>query len=689
MASKSMITVVLDVGKTMGATLFQAKSKMDVMKSIVLNFFTQRYNDSKTTQFAVFTYGDSITSHDFSHEAGYENINMLISCRILDQSDWQRIHQITTCDNQVADTLSGVLLLAHDHLNTKNEKLKYNRSIVVITDGETNVRSNDDDDFCYDNFTQSVDAKDQQVIIVMLGKVTPSSSQIKKDNAEFFKSLAHRYTEADTVGEALWILSFGIGLSATPQQKRTFLEITPRLKIPCVSWGMVSKKTLPSLKTKWKDFKANHNIAEEESPKKAAKFETLLTEGGGAGGFGFPATGGFDSSRGTSGNGNGFDGTTTTIAASPTDVIDVNSSSSSSNISFVPAHTFAQPSVSASTADPAFSAGMLSRDTDIDDVNTNAVLKDTTRDVEHFVTDEAVNMENRKDGTTVTVTNDDIIDGYRYGKDYIAVPQETLNEAKIKEEVPCFRLIGFIPASSLPSHHYLTETSVMVGNDANQESMVAIAALSSALSEMQMVAIARRVVAKDGNPVQVALVPPAKSNGTLLVHRIPFADDLRPLPFDKEKEIDMQNPAYAAIGQLVRLQTMQVTEKNLTPVNTSLYRIMSTITQKILRCEDGDIIQDAGDVYSIPFPTNVSQDIIVQVSTIEENYGLEKKEEEDPKKKKKAVFQSAAPPEDWEAKVVEMTTQSNTSQEHNVSINEPAVASQNLTSEVSVKTEKI
>ena len=151
----------------------------------------------------------------------------------------------------------------------------------------------------------------------------------------------------------------------------------------------------------------------------------------------------------------------------------------------------------------------------------------------------------------------------------------------------------------------------------------------------------------------------------------------------------LQNPAYAAIGRLVDLQTMEVTEKQLTPVNTSLYRIMSTITQKILRCEDGDIIQDAGDVYSIPFPTNVTKDIIAQVREIEENYDLEKKEEDDPKKKKKAVFQSAAPPEDWEAKVMAMTAMADPSQEQpSGSVNEPAATSQHA-NESQIKTEKV
>lgn len=109
----------------------------------------------------------------------------------------------------------------------------------------------------------------------MIGRVTDQSSVIKRENAKLLQSLADsvngRFMEIQDLSDSTHLLTGGLGLGTRPTLSKTFLEISPNLRVPCVYWGQVSKLSPPSLKKQPKSDNDDEDAMDDEAATAAIK----------------------------------------------------------------------------------------------------------------------------------------------------------------------------------------------------------------------------------------------------------------------------------------------------------------------------------------------------------------------------------------------------------------------------------
>ena len=186
------------------------------------------------------------------------------------------------------------------------------------------------------------------------------------------------------------------------------------------------------------------------------------------------------------------------------------------------------------------------------------------------------------------ITIDSFVEGYQYGDFYVPVDSGS-REAMRLECHAGLDVIGFVRASSIPRHHFMDVCWVVQGNDMVAESQVGVAALARAMRAQQKVLLARRVSKENDDPYLVTLIPPTHENGTLLMYRIPCADDSRFYSFSSIPDMsDTKKKAkYArgvdALSDYVNLLTVpQVPDTKMCPSNAGNYRMFSHVVARML-----------------------------------------------------------------------------------------------------------
>ncbi|CAN0290066.1 unnamed protein product [Ectocarpus sp. 6 AP-2014] len=126
------------------------------------------------------------------------------------------------------------------------------------------------------------------------------------------------------------------------------------------------------------------------------------------------------------------------------------------------------------------------------------------------------------------------VKGFRYGQDYIPVNSVDEGSLKLPDEPPSLKVLGFTPSSSVERHFYMDDTFVLLPEPGSGQAAGAISSLSSAMRNLDQVAVARFVRRKSGEPWLGILIP--DSTGVVLTERllfqkIPFIEDVRAFNF--------------------------------------------------------------------------------------------------------------------------------------------------------------
>jgi ATP-dependent DNA helicase 2 subunit 2 len=247
---KTMMMMTLDVGPSMKNPVSSSSkcNKIDLAKAFMGHFILQRMMASKTVEFGVATFGDDETNNFLNgNQGGYEGVNEVWPmCRPTPET-LTSIHNIEL-GSEPGDLIDGIVV-SQDTLIRVNQGKAFNRLMLIITDGETEVQGVGD---LEEIVTQMRTVKNFAVYIALIGKVNPSSSITKQENAKLLKSIASnvngRYMEIEDLAESFHLLSAGLGLGTKPVVSKTILEVSPNLKIPVCYWSKVSKATAPTLK---------------------------------------------------------------------------------------------------------------------------------------------------------------------------------------------------------------------------------------------------------------------------------------------------------------------------------------------------------------------------------------------------------------------------------------------------------
>ncbi len=203
------------------------------------------------------------------------------------------------------------------------------------------------------------------------------------------------------------------------------------------------------------------------------------------------------------------------------------------------------------------------------------------------------------DDPQAEITFDSFVEGFKYGEYCIPVDSGSKRAMQVENSMG-LTVLGFLPAGSVARHHYMDAAWVVQGSDMVSESQLGIAALARAMRRMQRVLVAKRVTKENDDPYLVVLSPmplmgePGQqqeekdTNTTLLMHRLPCADDSRPytfpsLPDIQSKEFEHYLPGTVALSSFVdRLTTDVIPAMHLTPSNAGNYRLFSTLVARMM-----------------------------------------------------------------------------------------------------------
>eukprot|EP00598_Pedospumella_elongata_P004114 CAMPEP_0184970026 /NCGR_PEP_ID=MMETSP1098-20130426/2604_1 /TAXON_ID=89044 /ORGANISM="Spumella elongata, Strain CCAP 955/1" /LENGTH=751 /DNA_ID=CAMNT_0027491883 /DNA_START=92 /DNA_END=2347 /DNA_ORIENTATION=+ len=246
---KSMIMGVIDVGSSMGESLNGTKdTKLSVASSFYSSYVLQRMVASKTVEFGLVTYGSDMTNNFLNtNQGGYESVEEVVPMEKPDITSIQYIANIKPGSGR-GDLIDGIVV-GQDILNRTNVKKAFNKILLLITDGETEVEGVEDLETIVGNMKSIVNFS---LYIAMVGKVTPTSSVIKRENAKLLQSLAEsiegRFAEMEDPRDGFYLLAGGAGLGTKPQLLKTTLQLAPQVRIPCQYWSKISKGKVPTLK---------------------------------------------------------------------------------------------------------------------------------------------------------------------------------------------------------------------------------------------------------------------------------------------------------------------------------------------------------------------------------------------------------------------------------------------------------
>lgn len=174
------------------------------------------------------------------------------------------------------------------------------------------------------------------------------------------------------------------------------------------------------------------------------------------------------------------------------------------------------------------------------------------------------------------ISKDDIVSSFRYGQLYYPVSEVDECATRIEGEKG-IKILGFLESSKVPRYHFLDETNVIQGDsdefpvrDENsltnpQKTQLCIATIAKAMHSLNQCAIARYVKKDNADPIMVALTLPDRQNGTLLMHRLPFVDDVkftvRPSLLQKPSVLKVTQEQKEAVSHMVDRMTVKTPAK--------------------------------------------------------------------------------------------------------------------------------
>ena len=247
---KTMLTFLVDVGRTMNDNMHEdGPKKLSTSLTLIASHMTQRIMASKTVEFSVVTYGSESTNNSLNETQGnYEGIEEIMPMGTKTFAMIEDVYKIKENSTGVCDLIDGIAV-AQDILIRGNVGKKYNRVLVVVTDGETEV-----DPDGMDILNTCVEKMRDDGFIVYFCVLGNSKSAVQVENIKLFTNIASVVANGGikvlrNLGDGLCFLASGPGLGSKPQQTKVNFQISPTAPgIPCLQWNSVMKQAVPSLK---------------------------------------------------------------------------------------------------------------------------------------------------------------------------------------------------------------------------------------------------------------------------------------------------------------------------------------------------------------------------------------------------------------------------------------------------------
>jgi Ku70/Ku80 beta-barrel domain len=174
------------------------------------------------------------------------------------------------------------------------------------------------------------------------------------------------------------------------------------------------------------------------------------------------------------------------------------------------------------------------------------------------------------DDTDKQVDLSEQLEAYRYGADYVPVNETDKRLLKLEPTEVGISVIGTVSRAAVPRHLFCGPTTVLMAPPGSERCALAVSALVQALREGQQAAVVRWVKTAAGAPLLACLIPddaPSTPFDRLLLHQLPFAEDLRDLTlpsFDNSRKTPSaeQRAAAAALIDACMLNTSDKTNNS-------------------------------------------------------------------------------------------------------------------------------
>jgi len=255
---KTMMVFVLDAGRSMRNKLNpdcqEETSKLSLALGIISTYMTQRIMASKTVQFSLVAYGVNKTDNFLNKTSKcdeYQNVQEVIEMCTPDISLLRLLLDIVPGDSS-GDLIDG-LVVGQDVL-ARASKGKYNRIIVLLTDGTTPI---DDLDFL-ELSVAKMEERLTSFYALLVGKSpNPSSSYIiSHENSKVLQSIAERTNgsilkDVTDIGQTIELLWTSPGFGTRPQQRKIIFELSTDCRVLCIQWGLVAQQSMPTLKKRY------------------------------------------------------------------------------------------------------------------------------------------------------------------------------------------------------------------------------------------------------------------------------------------------------------------------------------------------------------------------------------------------------------------------------------------------------
>jgi ATP-dependent DNA helicase 2 subunit 2 len=193
------------------------------------------------------------------------------------------------------------------------------------------------------------------------------------------------------------------------------------------------------------------------------------------------------------------------------------------------------------------------------------------------------------------------VKGYKYGAQYIPFRSDEEIEFQVPGKKGIF-LVGFISAASVPRHHYMKTATVFEGDPDIESGVKSIRAIHTAMLRTKTVALVRFVNADNAEPYLGVLMPNVaeKDNrSSLILHRLPLADDVREYPFPSFNLNSLTPSQTDSCSNFVETMTIdKPLPSQMHPFNPTRLALMTEVQKKMLTT--GDVQTDVASFHD-PF----------------------------------------------------------------------------------------
>ncbi len=226
-------------------------TKLDLATSIINYHIVQRQLASKTVEFSLSAFGtDASDNYLFNNGKGCRHVQQVFGMIKPTVADLSRIGQLRTGGATATASILDGLKVGFDSLERYNSGKKFNRLLLLLTDGEFLVSEAELEQI--NAIVMGMREKNYNLHVMMVISSVIEPTVAVSENAKLLSSMAAAteggFAVVRDLSDSFYFFSNKPGMSTRPAQYKLGFYLSGTTKLRCVYWSKVMKSSLPSLK---------------------------------------------------------------------------------------------------------------------------------------------------------------------------------------------------------------------------------------------------------------------------------------------------------------------------------------------------------------------------------------------------------------------------------------------------------